>query len=111
MREFVDEGLEHEAERVGARRAQRPGRYAELHQRLAEFEMRDEPGREFIGVHRRRIGKLAALAESHEMIAQSDQPAGAVEPAFEEMKPGRTIEVMLQSSSRVHSSLTGAPTL
>jgi hypothetical protein len=57
--------------------------------------MRHQPGWEFIGVHCRRVGELAALAEGDEMIAQRHQLAGAVEPGFEEVKAGRAVEVVL----------------
>ena len=95
MGEFVDEGLKDEAQRVRARRAQRPGRHAELHHRLAVFEMRHELRREFVGVHRRRVRDLAVPAEGHEMVAEGDQSARAVEAALEEVEARRPIEIVL----------------
>ena len=93
MGELVDEGLKHKAERVRARRAQRPGRHAELDHRLAVFEMRHELRREFVGVHRRRVGGPAVPLERHEMIAEGDQSARAVEFALE-VEAGWSIEVV-----------------
>ena len=72
-----------------------PGRHAEFHHRLAVFEMRDEPRREFVGVHRRRIGKLAALAESHEMIAKATSLPALSSPPLKKWKPGRAVEIVL----------------
>ena len=101
------------AERVGARRAHRPGRHAELHHRLAVFEdaARGRAGK-FVGVHRRRVGELAALAEGDEMVAARRRACpSSSSPALEEMEAGRAIEVVLHVVlARFHSSFTGAPT-
>ena len=95
MRQLVDEGLEDKSERVGTRRAQRPGRHAKLHQRLAIFDVGDEQRRKFVGVHGRGIGELAAPPEGHEMIAQGDKPAVIVETTLEEVEARRPVEIVL----------------
>jgi hypothetical protein len=63
MGKLIDEGLKYKTERVGARRTQRPSRHAELDHRLAVFEMRHKLRREFVGVHRCRVCRLASAGK------------------------------------------------
>ena len=107
IRQLVDEGLKDEAQRVRARRAQGPGRHAELDHRLAVFEMRHELRREFVGAHLRRVGGFAALTKGHEMIREGDESALVVEPAFEEMKARRPVKIMLHVVLAVPEQLYG----
>ena len=95
MGEFVDEGLEDEAERVRSRRAQRSGRHAQRHQRHAVVEIVDKPRRELVRLHRRRVSDPIAMRKRHEMVAERDQLAVAVEPALEKMKARRPVEIVL----------------
>src|ERR1700726_3592251 len=57
--------------------------------------MLDEPSGELARIHPCGIGDLAASSESHEVVAEGDQLARCVEPALEEMKPRRPVEIML----------------
>ena len=83
VRQFVDERLEHERVRVAARRAQRTGRHAERHLRVAEVEVLDEERRELVAGDVRRTGayRWSRLAERHEVIPPRDQlPVASTPP-------------------------------
>src|ERR1700676_5081958 len=95
MRNFIDEGLEYKRQSIAARRPQRSGGNTQRHQRNTQLQMGYEFRRELVGVHVRARRSLAVLAERDEMIAEGLQLSSGVETRLEEMKAGRTIEIVL----------------
>src|SRR6202023_384640 len=94
VRQFVDEGLEHEPQGIAARRAQRAGGYPERHQRSAELEIRHEFRGKLLRAQRRAVGELVPLAEGYEVVTEGRYFPLGIESGLEEMKSGGTIEVM-----------------
>src|SRR5712664_3107918 len=88
VRQLVGEGLEDPREGVAARGAHGVGGNAERHERRAKEKVWQESSGEFVA---RNVGggsELLAFAEADEVIAPSDEFAGGIEAALEEMKAG-----------------------
>src|SRR5215469_12583044 len=95
MRHLVDERLEGEGERVAAGVAQRTGRNLQWNQRLGEQQARNEAGREMLARNPGRGGDPVPLAEGHEMVAESREPALRRQTRLEVMESRRPIGIVL----------------
>jgi hypothetical protein len=97
-RDFVDERIEDERERVAARRAMRTGRHAERHQRRLEVVVRDEARRELDAGMIRRVGEallaLRIVTVADEVVAPGDKLARRIDTRLEEMEAAGTIVVV-----------------
>ena len=82
-REFIDERLDDERDRVAGRSAERSRRDAEGHLRRLEREVRHERLRELVRGHLRARGEARAFAERDEVVAPGHEVSGAVETALQ----------------------------
>ena len=97
-RDLVDERLEHERERIAARRAMRTRRHTERHQRRLEVVVRDKAGGNSTpGIRRVREALLAlrVVAVADEVIAPRHELAGRIDTSLQEMESSRPIVVMM----------------
>ena len=94
--EFIREGLENPGEGVATGSAQSVGGNAERHEGGAKEKVLEKGAGKLVAGNARGGSELFAFAETDEVIAPSDEFAGRVETALEEMKSGGAIVVVMK---------------
>src|SRR6266853_4294404 len=94
--EFIRERLEDRGEGGATGSAQSVGGNAERHEGGAKEKVLEKGARKLIAGDARRGSELFAFAETDEVVAPSDEFAGRVETALEEMETGGAIVVMMK---------------
>ena len=96
VRQLVDERLEHPGVRVAARRAHRPRRHAQRHQRCPRREIRHESRGKLRGWQVALRRELLALAVGHIVIAPRDDLARRIQARLQVVPPSGPIVIVME---------------